>query len=257
MDYKILKTAYSEHIATIFINRPESMNALNSLFFKELNQLLDDISTRQDIRVLVISGEGKTFVAGADIAEMVGMNPQQAKEFSGIGQATFRRLEILEQPVIAAVNGFALGGGCELALACDIRIASSKARFGQPEVNLGLIPGYAGTQRLPRLGGLGNALFLLLSGNMITADQALQMGLVQQVGEPESLLTEVRELAVKIASRGPRAIKLVKQVARKGLMMDFDSGCQLESREFATLFEDEGIEGMQAFLEKRDPKWPD
>jgi enoyl-CoA hydratase len=257
MGYTILQPEYSEHIATIFINRPESMNALNSLFFTELNQLLDDISNRRDIRILVISGKGKTFVAGADIAEMAGMNPEQALEFSRTGQATFRRLETLEQPVIAAVNGFALGGGCELALACDIRIASSKAKFGQPEVNLGLIPGYAGTQRLSRLGGLGNALFMLLSGDMITAEQALRMGLVQQVVDPESLLAVVRELAVKIAGRGPRAIKQVKQVARKGLMMDFDSGCQLESREFAALFNEEGIEGMKAFLEKRSPEWPD
>jgi enoyl-CoA hydratase len=254
-EYTILKTEYSESVATIFINRPESMNALNSLFFTELNRLLDEIAKRSDIRVLVISGTGKAFVAGADIAEMSEMNPEQAQAFSKNGQAVLRRLEMIDQPVIAAVNGFALGGGCELALACDIRIASNKAKFGQPEVNLGLIPGYAGTQRLPRLIGLGNALSILLSGEMITAEQALQMGLVQQVVDPDQLLPTALELAKKIAGRGPRAVRLVKLVARKGLVMDFESGCQLEAREFATLFEDEGVEGMQAFLEKRAPKW--
>ncbi|MCK4942784.1 MAG: enoyl-CoA hydratase/isomerase family protein [Candidatus Aminicenantes bacterium] len=255
MDYKIINVDSSEQIATLTINRPEALNALNSLFFKELDLRLDEISSREDIQIVVITGEGKAFVAGADIAEMARMNPEQAKEFSRVGQAAFRKLELLEKPVIAAVNGFALGGGCELALACDIRIASSKAKFGQPEVNLGLIPGYAGTQRLPRLIGLGNALFLLFSGDTITAEQARQMGLVQQVVEPESLMPTVRELAAKIASKGPRAIKLVKQVARKGLLMDFESGCQLESREFSSLFENEGLEGMKAFLEKRAPKW--
>ena len=255
MDYKIINVDSSEQIATLTINRPEALNALNSLFFKELDLRLDEISSREDIQIVVITGEGKAFVAGADITEMARMNPEQAKEFSRVGQAAFRKLELLEKPVIAAVNGFALGGGCELALACDIRIASSKAKFGQPEVNLGLIPGYAGTQRLPRLIGLGNALFLLFSGDTITAEQARQMGLVQQVVEPESLMPTVRELAAKIASKGPRAIKLVKQVARKGLLMDFESGCQLESREFSSLFENEGLEGMKAFLEKRAPKW--
>ncbi len=255
MNYKIINIDSSEQIATLTINRPEALNALNSLFFKELDLRLDEISSREDVQIVVITGEGKAFVAGADIAEMARMNPEQAKEFSRVGQAAFRKLELLEKPVIAAVNGFALGGGCELALACDIRIASSKAKFGQPEVNLGLIPGYAGTQRLPRLIGLGNALFLLFSGDTITAEQARQMGLVQQVVEPELLMPAVQELAAKIASKGPRAIKLVKQVARKGLLMDFESGCQLESREFGSLFENEGLEGMKAFLEKRAPKW--
>jgi len=158
--------------------------------------------------------------------------------------------------VIAAVNGFALGGGEELALACDVRIASAKAKFGQPEVNLGLIPGYAATQRLPRLIGLGNALFLLMSGEMITADEALRVGLVQKVVAPEQLLPTVLALAKTIASKGPKAVKLVKHVARMGILMDFESGCALEAEKFGTLFGNEGAEGMQAFLEKRAPKWP-
>ncbi|MCK4836955.1 MAG: enoyl-CoA hydratase/isomerase family protein, partial [Candidatus Aminicenantes bacterium] len=181
----------------------------------------------------------------------------QGIEFSQTGQNAFRKLEHLDKPVIAAINGFALGGGCELAMACDIRIASVKAKFGQPEVNLGLIPGYGGTQRLPRLIGLGHALFLLFSGDMISADEALKMGLVQKLTEPGELMSVSRELAQKIISKGPRAVRLVKQVARKGLSMDFDSGCALESEKFGTLFGNEGTEGMTAFLEKRSPDWQD
>ena len=164
-------------------------------------------------------------------------------------------MELLEKPVIAAINGFALGGGLELALACDVRIAGAKAKFGQPEVNLGLIPGYAATQRLPRLIGLGNALFLLMSGEMVGAEEALRMGLVQKVVEPEQLLRTVMALAKTIAAKGPRAVKLVKHVARVGSLMDFESGCALESEKFGSLFENEGAEGMRAFLEKRAPKW--
>jgi enoyl-CoA hydratase len=186
---------------------------------------------------------------------MVDMPPDKAREFSRTGQNTFRSLELLEIPVIAAVNGFALGGGCELAMACDLRIASTNAKFGQPEVNLGLIPGYAATQRLPRMVGLGNALYLLLSGDMITADEALRMGLVQKVTEPEHLMEEVRELAQKILCKGPKSIRLVKKVTRQGLLMDFMAGCALESLHFGDPFGNEGVEGMRAFLEKRPPKW--
>jgi enoyl-CoA hydratase len=178
-----------------------------------------------------------------------------AREFSQLGQRTFRSLELLDKPVIAAVNGFALGGGCELALACDIRVASSKAKFGQPEVNLGLIPGYAATQRLPRLIGLGDALYLLLTAELITAEEALRVGLVQKVVEPEALLETALAIARTIASKGPKAVKLAKQVARQGLLMDFESGCALESQHFGDPFENEGAEGMRAFLEKRPPKW--
>lgn len=255
MGYEILKLAVSDGIATVTISRPKAMNALNTQFFREMDEMVDEIGARNDIRVLIITGEGKAFAAGADIAEMVDMTGDQAREFSRTGQNTFRGLETLAIPVIAAVNGFALGGGCELTMACDIRIASAKAKFGQPEVNLGLIPGYAGTQRLPRLVGLGNALKLLLSGDMIDAQEALRIGLIQKVSEPETLMDDVLALAKTIAAKGPKSVKLVKQVARQGLLMDFDKGSALEADKFGDPFGNEGAEGMQAFLEKRQPNW--
>jgi len=255
MDYETFKTDVADGIATVTISRPQAMNALNSRFFQEMDALIPEIARRDDVKVLIITGEGKAFVAGADIAEMVSKTQDQAREFSKRGQKTFRSLELLDKPVIAAVNGFALGGGCELALACDIRIASAKAKFGQPEVNLGVIPGYAGTQRLPRLIGLGNALYLLLTGEMIGAEEAQRLGIVQKVVEPDQLLPSTIAIAKTIASKGPKAVKLVKHVARRGLLADFDAGCALESETFGALFEKEGAEGMRAFLEKRPPKW--
>ncbi|MCP5107202.1 MAG: crotonase, partial [bacterium] len=242
-------------IAVVTISRPEAMNALNTKFFREMDDMIADIKKRNDVRVLVITGEGKAFVAGADIAEMVDMNSAQASKFSRTGHNTFRRLELLEIPVIAAVNGFALGGGCELTLACDIRIAGSKAKFGQPEANLGLIPGYGGTQRLPRLVGMGNALYLLMTADIINAEEALRIGLVQKVVEQEQLMEEVMKIAKTIASKGPKAIQLVKEVSRRGMLEGFEEGSSLEAKEFGTPFGEEGTEGMKAFLEKRAPKW--
>ena len=181
----------------------------------------------------------------------------EARKFAAAGQKTLRALELSDKVVIAAINGFALGGGCELALACDIRIASAKAKFGQPEVNLGLLPGYAGTQRLSRLVGLGSALHLILSGEMISAEDALRLGLVQKVVEPDQLLPAAREMAKTIAAKGPHAVRLAKKVIRQGWMMDFESGCSLEAEAFGSLFEGaEAVEGMKAFLEKRVPQWP-
>jgi len=255
MNYEILKMDVAEAVATVTVSRPQAMNALNTRFFQEMDGLVAEIAGRADIKVVIITGDGKAFVAGADIAEMVSKTQDEARAFSKLGQRTFRSLELLDKPVIAAVNGFALGGGCELALACDFRIASSKAKFGQPEVSLGLIPGYAATQRLPRLIGLGNALFLLLSGEMVGAEDALRMGLVQKVVEPEALLPAAFELAKTIVSKGPRAVRLVKRVVRQGILKDFESGCALEAEEFGSLFENEGAEGMKAFLEKRKPEW--
>jgi enoyl-CoA hydratase len=255
MNYEILKMAVDGAVAVVTVSRPQAMNALNTRFFQEMDSLVAEIGGRDDIRAVVITGDGKAFVAGADIAEMAGKTQDQARAFSKIGQRTFRSLELLEKPVIAAVNGFALGGGCELALACDIRIASAKAKFGQPEVNLGLIPGYAATQRLPRLIGLGNALFLLLTAEMIGADDALRMGLVQKVVEPEALLPAAVEMAQAIAAKGPLAVRLVKRVAREGLLKDFEAGCALEAEAFGLPFENQGAEGMKAFLEKRKPEW--
>ncbi|PIP53655.1 MAG: crotonase [Bacteroidetes bacterium CG23_combo_of_CG06-09_8_20_14_all_32_9] len=256
MDYKILKFEVANNIALVTINRPQAMNALNSDFFKEMNEMLTYIASQKEIRALIITGEGKAFVAGADIAEMSGMNSEQGKQFSKTGQNVFNCLGTLEIPVIAAVNGFALGGGCELAMACDIRIASTFAKFGQPEVNLGLIPGYAGTQRLPRLVGLSNALYLLMTADIINAEEAYRIGLVQKVVEPSQLIAEAMNVANKIASKGKIAIKKVKEVAIKGSMFDFNSACDLEANEFGNLFGNgESGEGMNAFLEKRKPQW--
>ncbi len=257
MDNMILQTKLEDGILIITISRPKAMNALNTQFFNEMDELITSVKTNKEIKVVVITGEGKAFVAGADIAEMVNKNQEEGEAFSRLGQNTFRSFEKLDIPVIAAVNGFALGGGMELTMACDFRIASTKAKFGQPEVNLGLIPGYAGTQRLSRLIGMGNALYLLMTAGMIGADEALRIGLIQKVTEPEVLMEEVMKIAKTIASKGPQAIKKIKDVARRGYEMSMDEGADLEARNFGSLFGDnsEGREGMKAFLEKRKPEW--
>lgn len=256
MNYQILKIQVADRIAVVTISRPAAMNALNTDFFKELNHFIDDLQPRDDVKVLVITGEGKAFVAGADIAEMVHMNPDEGYAFSTFGQRTFDRLEQLSIPVIAAVNGYALGGGCELAMACDFRIASKLAKFGQPEMNLGMIPGYAATQRLSRISGLGNALYLILTADTITADDALRIGLVQKVTEPELLMEEVMKLAAKIAGNGSQAVPTSKRLIRAGVSMDFGEASELEAVEFGKQFGNKATkEGMKAFLEKRKPDW--
>jgi enoyl-CoA hydratase len=256
MEYNILRISIADRIALVTISRPAVLNALNSDFFKEVNHFLDDLEPREDVRVLVITGEGKSFVAGADISEMSGMTPARASLFSGSGQATFGRLGSLRIPVIAAVNGYALGGGCELALACDFRIASKTAKFGQPEMNLGLIPGYAGTQLLPRLCGTGNALYMILTAETISAEDAFRIGLVQKLTEPETLMEEVMKLASRIASNGSQAVPVAKKLMREGLALPFDEACKLESSEFSKLFDEATTrEGMKAFVEKRKPQW--
>ncbi len=257
MEYEILKTEVNEGIAVVTISRPEAMNALNTRFFNEMDQLVVEIAGDQSVKAMVITGEGKAFVAGADIAEMVNKNADEGTAFSRLGQNTFRSLGKLDIPVIAAINGFALGGGLELAMGCDFRTASTKARFGQPEVSLGLIPGYAGTQRLPRLVGMGDALYLLMTADMIGAEDALRIGLVQKVFEPEDLMEETLKIARNIVSKGPQAIKKVKAVVRKGLEMSQTEGEELEAGQFGTLFGEgtQGKEGMTAFLEKRKPNW--
>ncbi len=255
MEYEILKFEEIDSIGFITISRPQAMNALNTAFFKEMDLLLDEIRQNREVKGVILSGEGKAFVAGADIAEMVGMNEDEATEFSEFGQKVFRKIELFEKPFIAAVNGFALGGGCELAMACDFRIAGEKAKFGQPEVNLGLIPGFAGTQRLPRLVGTGNALRLLMTAEMIKADEALRIGLVQQVVTQDELMETAKEIMKNIISKGPKAVALVKKVVREGIETDIDSGSEIEAEKFGTLFGNEGTEGMKAFLEKRTPNW--
>lgn len=255
MELEILKATFEEGILLVTISRPKAMNALNTNFFKEMNLLLDHYENNDDLRVMVLTGEGKAFVAGADIAEMVHKNEEEGEAFSKLGQRTFDRIEAMPFPVIAAINGFALGGGCELSMACDFRIASTKAKFGQPEVNLGLIPGYAGTQRLSRLIGLADALYLLYTADMIGAEEALRLKLVQKVVEPEALMDECMVIAKKIASKGPNAVRKTKAVTRQGFNSSFAEGSDLEAKQFGTLFGNEGTEGMTAFLEKRKPNW--
>jgi enoyl-CoA hydratase len=255
MPYNILKLNIEDEIAVVTISRPNAMNALNSEFFTEMNRLLDDIASK-NVRAMIITGEGKAFVAGADIAEMVSLDSTGGYCWSKTGHDTFSRIENLPYPVIAAVNGFALGGGCELALACDIRIASTFAKFGQPEVNLGLIPGYAGTQRLPRFIGLSNALYLLMTADMINAEEAYRIGLVQRITQPDQLLPDAMALAKKIASKGQKAVRTVKEVTRRGMLTDFKTASEIEAKAFGDSFGNgESGEGMSAFLEKRNPKW--
>lgn len=256
MEYKSLKRNTDKGVVWVTFSRPSALNALNSGFFREFNDLLSQVEADDQVRVMVITGEGKAFVAGADISEMVSMNPDEAYRFSKTGQETFARLSELKIPVIAAVNGFALGGGCELAMACDFRIASKNAKFGQPEVHLGLIPGYAGTLRFTRLAGTGNALYAMITGEMLTAEDALRMGLVQKVSEPESLMDDVLSMAKKIAANGSEAVRLVKQVIRKGSGMTLQEGSENEAKEFSRLFDLPSTkEGLTAFLEKRKPNW--
>lgn len=254
-EYQLIKVSVEAGICILKINRPEALNALNSGVLTELNAFLGELENNKAIRALVITGEGKAFIAGADISQMSEMDPGQAEEFSRLGQESFSRLERLNIPVIAAVNGYALGGGCELAMACDIRIAGEYARFGQPEAGLGLIPGFAGTQRMTRLLGMGNALYYLMSGLQVKAVEALRIGLVQKLTDNDSLMDEAVALAGKIIRNGPNAVAKVKKVARQGMEMGIEKGMGLERKEFASLFGNEGTEGMKAFLEKRDPDW--
>ncbi len=257
MEYKILKTEINEGIAIVTISRPNAMNALNTRFFHEMDDLVAKMNADSAVRAMIITGEGKAFVAGADIAEMVDKDEDGGESFSRLGQNTFSSFGKMRIPVIAAINGFALGGGMELAMGCDFRIANTKAKFGQPEVTLGLIPGYAGTQRLPRLVGMGDALYLLMTADMIGAEDALRIGLVQKVVEPEELMETVIKIAKNIAKKGPKAIEKVKKVVRIGREMSRNFGEELEAEEFGSLFGEgnEGKEGMEAFLGKRKPEW--
>lgn len=256
MDYQNLIFEKEGNVGFVRMNRPDAMNALNTATFHEWDDLLNDLENDDDIRVVIITGEGKAFVAGADIVEMKDMNGEESRTFSALGQRIFRRFETMDKVFIAAVNGFALGGGCELAMGCDIRIASEKAKFGQPEVNLGVTPGFAGTVRLPRLVGPAKAKELLFTGDMIRADEALRIGLVNRVVPPESLMEEVQKLAATILSKGPLAIKMVKDCVNRGMQTDIDNAGAIEIDAFGKCFESgETREGMTAFLEKREPKF--
>lgn len=240
-----------DHIATITINRPKALNALNTNTLDELDSLLDEIENDEDIYVLIITGEGRSFIAGADIAEMVNKTKEEAEIYGVKGNDVFRKIEKLHCPVIAKVNGFALGGGCELACACDIRIASEKALFGQPEVGLGITPGFGGTQRLQRLIGLGKAKEMIYCARNIKADEALRIGLVNSVYKLEELDEEVNKLAKIIASNAPKAVSFSKKAIDSGREKDIEDAVKYEEKYFAECFTtSDQKNGMKAFLNK-------
>jgi len=255
MAYQNLLVEVSERIATITFNRPKNLNALNPATVRELKTALEEVSAREDVGVVLLTGAGeKAFIAGADISEMGRFTPVQALDFALLGQEVLGFIERMPQPVIGAINGFALGGGCEVAMACDLLVAAESAKFGQPEVNLGIIPGYGGTQRLPRLVGRNLAKELVLTGDMITAQRAFEIGLVNKVVPAGELMPAARELARKILSRGPVAVRLAKMAMNRGLDLDLGNACALEAGAFATGFATaDRAEGIAAFLEKRKP----
>jgi enoyl-CoA hydratase len=245
------------NIAVIRVNRPDKLNALNAETIAQLDAAVRRIAADDAIRGVILTGAGeKAFVAGADIAELAEMGPLTGIAVSRAGQATFRMLEQLPKPVIAAVNGFALGGGLELALACHMRIASAKARFGLPEVKLGIIPGYGGTVRLPRLVGKGRALEMILTGEMIDAEEAFRIGLVNRVVAPDELLTYAKQLLEKIIANGPVAIRMAIEAVDRAMETTLDDSLILESNMFGLLSATADMhEGMKAFLDKRTPEF--
>ncbi|MDD4535997.1 MAG: enoyl-CoA hydratase-related protein [Petrimonas sp.] len=252
MEEKKIIVQRDNHLATVIINEPKTLNALNRQMLQELDSAFDKLANDKEIRVIILTGAGRAFVAGANIQEMSSMNYEEAKAFGEEGSSVFRKIETCPQPVIAAVNGFALGGGCELALACDIRIASEKATFGQPEVRLGITPGFSGTVRLSRLTGLAKAKELIFTGKAITAEEALAIGLVTRVVAPEVLMEEVRSLASAIAGQAPLAVQKSKVAINNGWDLSVSEGIELETELFAQCFETEDQKnGMSAFLKKQ------
>jgi len=243
-------------IAVATINRPKALNALNSEVLTDLDELVSTVKADADIRALVITGSGeKAFVAGADIGEMSTLTKEGGEAFGKHGNNVFRAIETLPIPTIAAVNGFALGGGCEMALACDIRIASEKAKFGQPEVGLGIIPGFGGTQRMARIIGTGPAMELIYTADTIDAQRALEIGMVNHVVPADQLMDEAMKLAQKICTNAQKAIRASKLAIRRGIDCDISTAVSYEALAFATCFGTEDQkEGMQAFLEKRKEK---
>jgi enoyl-CoA hydratase len=253
MAYENIIFEIQDTIALITFNRPKALNALNGALIAELSDALDTIAGNEDVKVLVLTGAGdKSFVAGADISELATFNSLQAKLFSEKGQAALFKLQELSIPVIAAVNGFALGGGSEIALACDFIYASDNAKFGLPEITLGIIPGFGGTQRLPRLIGQNAAKELIFTGNMISAAEAKALGLVNRVCSQEELMAQVQKTAQTIASRGRVSLRAAKQAVNRGMNVDIVTGCQIEVEAFAVcMASPDAKEGTTAFLEKR------
>jgi len=257
MGYEHILLDRDGEIGVVTINRPKALNALRTDVLRELASCFKELAIDDSVKVVVITGAGdKAFVAGADISEMAILNPTKAKEFSEFGNSVFLAIDRFPKPVVAALNGYALGGGCELLLSCDIVVASEKAKIGQPEVKIGIPPGFGGTQRMVRLLGKMKAKELIMTGDMITAEEALRIGLVNKVVPAEKLLEETKSLARTIASRAQVAVRMAKQLINEGVNVDLETGLALESKGFAVCFAtSDQKEGMKAFLEKRDPKF--
>jgi enoyl-CoA hydratase len=257
MEYKNVLVSFEGEIGILAINRPRALNALNTETLKDIQAGIEEMKDHVEVKVLIVTGGGeKAFVAGADIEEMKGMNSIEALNFSKLGHLALRMIQDFDRPVIAAVNGYALGGGTEIALACDFIYASENARFGFPEVTLGIFPGFGGTQRLPRLIGKGKAKELILTGKVITAQEAYQMGIVNRVFPHASLVEETKKVAFQIAANGAIGVRLAKSVVDGGFDMDLAEACSLESYAFSLGFSTEDQkEGMTAFLEKRKPNF--
>jgi len=254
MEFQTLLVSIEKNTALIKLNRPDKLNALSKQVFDDLNSCVDWIEGNDDIGCAILTGEGKAFAAGADIKELNRSNSLSlGRQFSEYGSRVMEKIFNLNKPVIAAVNGFALGGGCELAMSCHMRYASEKAKFGQPEVNLGIIPGYGGTQRLTKLIGFGKALEMNLTGDMINSDEAKRLGLVNDIYSPESLITEVQKICDNINSKAPLAVSAILESMKSSLETGYRDGLALESRKFGEICATEDFyEGTMAFLEKRE-----
>ena len=256
-EYETILVQKEQGVAVVTINRPDKLNALNSKVLSELGAAFDQLGADAEVKVVLLTGAGeKAFVAGADIAEMVSYGPLEGVRFAEVGQRLLSAIETLPKPVIAVVNGFALGGGCELAMACDFIYASEKAKLGQPEINLGIIPGFGGTQRLARLVGEARAKELVLTGDTIGAEEALRIGLVAKIFPPDKLLAEAKKVATRMAAKGAVALRAAKMAVHDGLQGSLDQGLGLERLSFAMLCATtDKAEGMCAFLEKRPSKF--
>ena len=256
MPYQHLTLSVQDRVATLTVNRPDKLNALNAALIAELGQAIDEVQTRDDIGALILTGAGRAFVAGADIAELAHVSSLEGRRLARRGQHVFRRFETSRKPTVAAVNGFALGGGCELAMACHVRIASEMAKFGQPEVKLGLIPGYGGTQRLTRLVGRGRALQLLLTGEMIDSQEAYRIGLVNRVVPGDQLLAQATSLVQQMLMNAPLALAACIEIVDRGTHIPLEDALDLEATRFGVLIStSDTAEGTRAFLEKRAPRF--
>lgn len=259
MNYRNLLLNIENHVALLTINRPKSLNSLSPETLDEMTKMIEELEHNQEVKVIIITGAGKkAFVAGGDVAAMQPLGPLAARDVARKAQQLFNSIEFSAKVMIAAINGYALGGGCELAMACDLRLAANGAKLGQPEVNLGIIPGWAGTQRLPRLVGKAKAKEMMYTGDMVSAQEAEKIGLINRVVATDELLTTVRQLARKIADKPQIAIRLIKEAVDNGLEMEINKAFTYEAELFGLCFATEDQkEGMAAFLEKRKAVWQD